>query len=115
MFKIREKSRDHGKKRIAFFLNLCYNILSYRKKKFVSERNLSHMPRTEYLECGKIINTHGVKGVVKAESFCDSPKVLACPFSLKQPFLAHIQVHIHILYPYIRLSLNSLTLPYIIA
>ena len=29
------------------------------------------------LLCGKIINTHGVKGVVKAESFCDSPKVLA--------------------------------------
>lgn len=29
------------------------------------------------LLCGKIINTHGVKGVVKAESYCDSPKVLA--------------------------------------
>ena len=30
-----------------------------------------------YLECGKIINTHGVKGVLKLESYCDSPKVLA--------------------------------------
>lgn len=30
-----------------------------------------------YLECGKIINTHGIKGAVKAESWCDSPYVLA--------------------------------------
>lgn len=30
-----------------------------------------------YLECGKIINTHGVVGAVKLESWCDSPEVLA--------------------------------------
>ncbi len=30
-----------------------------------------------YLECGKIINTHGVVGAVKLESWCDSPAVLA--------------------------------------
>ena len=30
-----------------------------------------------YLECGKIINTHGIKGAVKVESWCDSPYVLA--------------------------------------
>lgn len=30
-----------------------------------------------YLECGKIINTHGVKGVLKLESYCDSARVLA--------------------------------------
>ena len=30
-----------------------------------------------YLECGKIINTHGIKGTVKAESWCDSPYILA--------------------------------------
>lgn len=30
----------------------------------------------EYLECGKIINTHGVRGEVKLESYCDSPDVL---------------------------------------
>ena len=30
-----------------------------------------------YLECGKIINTHGVKGTVKLESYCDTPRVLA--------------------------------------
>ena len=30
-----------------------------------------------YLECGKIINTHGVVGAVKLEPWCDSPAVLA--------------------------------------
>ncbi|MBO7376072.1 MAG: 16S rRNA processing protein RimM, partial [Clostridia bacterium] len=30
-----------------------------------------------YLECGRIINTHGVYGKVKLESWCDSPEVLA--------------------------------------
>ncbi|MBQ8005576.1 MAG: 16S rRNA processing protein RimM [Clostridia bacterium] len=30
-----------------------------------------------HLECGKIINTHGIKGTVKAESWCDSPEILA--------------------------------------
>lgn len=30
-----------------------------------------------YLECGKIINTHGVAGGVKLESWCDTPNVLA--------------------------------------
>ncbi|MBE6600430.1 MAG: 16S rRNA processing protein RimM [Ruminococcaceae bacterium] len=30
-----------------------------------------------YLECGKIINTHGVAGAVKLESWCDTPSVLA--------------------------------------
>ena len=30
-----------------------------------------------YLECGKIVNTHGVRGGVKLESYCDSPAVLA--------------------------------------
>ena len=37
-----------------------------------------------YLECGKIINIHGVRGAVKAESFCDTPRVLS---SLPQLFL----------------------------
>ena len=31
----------------------------------------------QYLECGKIINTHGIAGAVKLESWCDSPEVLA--------------------------------------
>ncbi len=30
-----------------------------------------------YLECGKIINTHGCDGGVKLECWCDSPAVLA--------------------------------------
>lgn len=30
-----------------------------------------------YLECGKIINTHGVSGMVKIEPMCDAPEVLA--------------------------------------
>ncbi len=33
--------------------------------------------KKEYLECGKICNAHGVRGLVKVESWCDSPRVLA--------------------------------------
>ncbi len=32
--------------------------------------------RADYLECAKIINTHGVDGAVKLECWCDSPEVL---------------------------------------
>ena len=35
------------------------------------------MMKKAYLECGKIINTHGFRGTVKLESWCDSPYVLA--------------------------------------
>lgn len=35
------------------------------------------MSRQSYLECGQIINTHGVRGTVKLESWCDSPEILA--------------------------------------
>ncbi len=35
------------------------------------------MARSPYLECGKIVNTHGVKGAVKVENRCDTPKVLS--------------------------------------
>lgn len=35
-----------------------------------------HVP-AEYLECGKIINIHGLDGTVKLESWCDTPDVLA--------------------------------------
>ncbi len=31
----------------------------------------------KYLPCGKIVGTHGVRGDVKAEAWCDSPQVLA--------------------------------------
>lgn len=40
--------------------------------------------KKQYLECGKIINTHGVKGDVKLESYCDTPRVLS---SLKRVFI----------------------------
>lgn len=35
------------------------------------------MAKSKYLECGRIVNTHGVKGAVKVENRCDTPKVLA--------------------------------------
>ena len=35
------------------------------------------MTKCEYLECGRIHNTHGCHGWVKAESYCDTPEVLA--------------------------------------
>ena len=33
--------------------------------------------KKEYLECGKIVCQHGVRGAVKIESWCDSPEALA--------------------------------------
>ena len=35
------------------------------------------MERSNYLECAKVIATHGVAGAIKLESWCDSPYVLA--------------------------------------
>ena len=39
---------------------------------------------TQYPLCGRITNTHGCRGAVKIESFCDTPEVLA---SLPRLFL----------------------------
>ena len=36
-----------------------------------------HVMKKEFLECGKICSAHGVRGAVKVEPWCDSPKVLA--------------------------------------
>ncbi len=33
--------------------------------------------KKEYLECGKVCTAHGVRGEIKIEPWCDSPKVLA--------------------------------------
>lgn len=33
--------------------------------------------KQQYLECGKIINTHGVRGAVKIDPWCDSPAEFA--------------------------------------
>ena len=38
---------------------------------------MSNNIEKQYLECGKIINTHGIKGAVKLESWCDFPETLA--------------------------------------
>lgn len=38
---------------------------------------MSSNDKKQYLECGKIINTHGVKGAVKLEAWCDDPYTLA--------------------------------------
>lgn len=42
------------------------------------------MAKSQFLECGKIINTHGVRGGIKLESWCDTPADLA---SLKKIYL----------------------------
>ena len=46
--------------------------------------------KAKYLECGKIINTHGTDGAVKLESWCDSPDVLA---DLKKIYLKNGDVY----------------------
>ena len=35
------------------------------------------MAKCEYLECGRVQNTHGCHGWIKVESYCDSPRILA--------------------------------------
>lgn len=35
------------------------------------------MQTCEYLECGRVQNTHGCRGHIKVESYCDAPEVLA--------------------------------------
>ena len=42
--------------------------------------------RKIYLECGKVCAAHGVRGVLKVEPWCDTPKVLAMQ---KRIFLAN--------------------------
>ena len=39
--------------------------------------------KKQYLECGKLVTTHGVKGTFKLEPWCDSVKVAA---SLRRVF-----------------------------
>ncbi len=41
--------------------------------------------KKEFLECGKVCAPHGVRGLLKVEPWCDSPKVLALQ---KRIFLA---------------------------
>ena len=51
---------------------MCNNTISKEKKHIMSK-----MTDKKYLECGKIVNTHGIKGAVKIDPWCDSPETLA--------------------------------------
>ena len=70
-----EKEHPILKNRLLFFIN--YGIILYISN-FFSGVTLMEQKRTlsPYLECGKIINTHGVRGDVKLESYCDAPEIL---------------------------------------
>ncbi len=35
------------------------------------------MAKQQYLECGKAVSTHGVRGTLRLESYCDTPDTLA--------------------------------------
>ncbi len=48
------------------------------------------MEKNRLLECGKIVDIHGVQGMVRLESWCDSPRVLA---SLKRVFFKRGEVY----------------------
>ena len=63
---------------MIYYSNNYINI----QKGNVKNRNI--MAKSQFLECGKIINTHGVRGAVKLESWCDTPQDLA---SLKKVYL----------------------------
>lgn len=41
--------------------------------------------KKEYIECGKVCSAHGVRGAMKIDPWCDTPRVLA---SQKRVFLA---------------------------
>ena len=36
-----------------------------------------HIMKKEYIECGKVCSAHGVRGVIKVDPWCDTPRVLA--------------------------------------
>lgn len=36
-----------------------------------------NMAKQKYLECGKAVSTHGVRGTLRLESYCDTPEKLA--------------------------------------
>ncbi|MBR7116516.1 MAG: 16S rRNA processing protein RimM [Clostridia bacterium] len=44
--------------------------------------------KNEYLECGRVCGAHGVRGVLKVEPWCDTPKVLA---SAKRVYLSSLE------------------------
>lgn len=70
------------------------------------------MAKEKYLECGKIINTHGVRGVVKVESYCDTPRVLAeLPAVYRKKageFIKYDVIHASLQKQFVLLTLNGL-------
>ena len=54
----------------------------YKSKK---EKEFAMAEKKQFLEIGKIINTHGVRGEVKIDPWCDSPEVFC---SLSRVYLA---------------------------
>ena len=48
------------------------------------------MKKNRFLECGKIINTHGIRGGVKLECWCDTPEDLT---SLKKVYFLEGDAH----------------------
>jgi len=35
------------------------------------------MAKEQYLECGKAVSTHGIRGTLRLENYCDTPETLA--------------------------------------
>ena len=56
----------------------CFDLLTTKAAEIFSEEE------KKYIECAKIINTHGCRGAVKLESWCNTPEDLA---ALKTVFL----------------------------
>ena len=57
------------------------------------------MPRKPFLEAGQIVGTHGVRGEVRVQSWCDSPEIFASLKTLywdaagTQPVMVKSRVH----------------------
>lgn len=51
------------------------NMIKYKENYF--NRKDSFMSRQQYLECGRAVSTHGVRGTLRLESYCNNPETLA--------------------------------------
>ena len=56
---------------VEIIFKMWYTITNYKSKGNIN------MEKKNYLECGKIVNTHGIKGALKLESWCNTPEDLA--------------------------------------
>lgn len=57
--------------------DLIYAIISTYITITLPKRNFEEMAKQRYLECGRAVSTHGVRGTLRLESYCDEPEVLA--------------------------------------